>query len=67
MRPATRPKTSAATRSRPRSTATSSAPEPSMRIATNGSAIRVISDPKIEMVAAAQTRTKALVAPERGG
>ena len=28
-------------------------------MATNGSAIRVMSDPKIEIVAAVQTRTKA--------
>ena len=56
--PATRPNTSVAPRSRPRRTATSSAPEPSTRIATRGSAIRVMSDPKIDTVAAAQTRTK---------
>ena len=39
--------------------ATAMAPAPSMRIATSGSAMRVMSDPKIEMLAAAQTRTKA--------
>ena len=57
--PATSPKTSVAPSSSPRSTATSTAPEPSTRIATSGSAIRVTSDPKIEIVAAVQTRTKA--------
>ena len=35
------------------------APEPSTRMAANGSASRVTSDPKIEIVAALQTRTKA--------
>ena len=43
-----------------RRTATSIGPAPSVRIATSGRAIRVMSDPKIEMLAAAQTRTKAL-------
>ena len=39
--------------------ATSTAPEPRTRIAARGSAMRVTSDPKIEIVAALQTRTKA--------
>ena len=56
--PATRPKMSAATSSAPRSRATSMAPDPSTRIAANGSANRVISEPKIEIDAAVQTRTK---------
>ena len=43
-----------------RTSATSKAPAPSTRIATNGSAIRVISEPKIEMVAADHMRTNAL-------
>ena len=57
--PATSPTTSAAATSMLRRTATSIAPAPSVRIATSGSAMRVMSDPKIEMLAAAQTRTKA--------
>ncbi len=57
--PATSPKTSDAPRSTPRMRATSSAPEPRTRIATRGNAIRVMSDPKIEIVAADQTRMKA--------
>ena len=43
-----------------RTRATSNAPASSTRIATNGSAIRVISEPKIEIVAADHTRTNAL-------
>ena len=39
--------------------ATSNAPDPSTRMAARGSAIRVISEPKIETVAAVQTRAKA--------
>jgi len=35
------------------------APEPSTRIAASGRAIRVINEPKIEIVAAPQTRMKA--------
>ena len=42
-----------------RRSATSTAPEPRMRMAASGSAMRVTSDPKIEIVAALQTRTKA--------
>ena len=57
--PATSPKTSVAMSSMLRRIATSIAPEPRTRIAARGSAIRVTSDPKIEIVAAAQTRTKA--------
>ena len=57
--PATRPKTSVAISSTARRSATSIAPEPRTRMAANGSASRVTSDPKIEIVAALQTRTKA--------
>ena len=39
--------------------ATSIGPAPSVRIATRGNAIRVIRDPKMEIVAALQTRTNA--------
>jgi hypothetical protein len=39
--------------------ATSIGPAPNVKIATSGSATRVISEPKIETLAAAQTRTKA--------
>ena len=65
--PATRPTTSAAATSMLRRTATSIGPAPSVRIATSGRAMRVMSDPKIEMLAAAQTRTKAWLLPEGGG
>ena len=63
--PATSPNTSAAPSSRPRRTAISRAPEPRTRIAASGRAIRVTSDPKIEIVAADQTRTNAELRPER--
>ena len=58
--PTIRPNSSAARRSIERTRATSNAPASSTRIATNGSAIRVISEPKIEIVAADHTRTNAL-------
>ena len=57
--PATSPTTSAAATSMLRRSATSIAPAPSVRIATSGSATRVISEPKIETLAADHTRTKA--------
>ena len=56
------PEDQRAPRSSVRSTATSNAPAPSTRIATSGSAIRVMSDPKTEIVAADQTRTNAAFA-----
>ncbi len=59
--PATSPTMSAATRSMLRRTATSIGPASRVRMATRGRAIRVISEPKIEMLAAVQTRTKALL------
>ena len=45
-----------------RISATSSGPAFSVRMAMIGSANRVMSDPKIDMVAADQTRTKAWLA-----
>jgi hypothetical protein len=57
--PTTRPNRSAASRSIERTSATSNAPAPRTRMATNGKAIRVMSEPKIEIVAADQTRTNA--------
>ena len=57
--PATSPKTSVAISSMLRRIATSTAPEPRTRMAASGSAMRVTSDPKIEIVAALHTRTKA--------
>ena len=50
---------SVAPRSSVRSSATSSAPAPRTTIATNGKAIPVMSEPKIEIVAADQTLTNA--------
>ncbi len=57
--PAANPTSSAATRSRLRSTATSIGPAWSVRMATNGSAIRVTKLPNTEIVAAAHTRMNA--------
>jgi hypothetical protein len=42
-----------------RTSATSTGPAPSVKIATNGSAMRVIRLPKIDTVAAVHTRAKA--------
>ena len=50
---------SAADRSIERSTATSMAPASRTMMASNGSASRVMSDPKMEIVAAVQMRTNA--------
>ncbi len=58
--PATNPTSSAATSSTARSSATSSGPALSVRIATNGRAIRVTNEPNTEIVAALHTRTNAL-------
>src|SRR6185503_474346 len=56
--PANSPTMSAATCSTPRSAEMSSAPASRTRIAAHGSAVRVMSEPKIEIVAADQTVTK---------
>ena len=57
--PATRPTMSVAARSIERSTATSMAPASRTMMASSGSASRVMSDPKMEIVDAVQMRTKA--------
>ena len=50
---------SAAARSTDRRKATSTAPASSTRMATNGSAMRVMSEPKMEIVRPVQKRTNA--------
>ncbi len=62
--PATRPTSSPGTRSRVRRMATSIGPASRTRIATNGSAIRVTSEPKIEIVPASQSADEDAVAPD---
>ena len=56
--PANSPTISAAICSTPRNAEMSSGPASRMRIAAHGSAVRVISDPKIEMVPAEKTARK---------
>src|SRR4029079_5356836 len=56
--PATRPIATPPTISNARMAATSPGPAPRTRIAANGNAARVTSEPKIETVAALKTRTK---------
>src|SRR4029079_6179431 len=55
---ATRPMSTPPTISKARMAATSPGPAPSTRIAANGNAVRVTSEPKIETVAALKTRPK---------
>jgi len=54
-----RPTSNIAPGSRLRRTAISMAPEPRTRMAARGRAIRVISEPKLDTVAAPHTRRKA--------
>ena len=54
--PATRPIATPPTISNARIAATSPGPAPRTRIAANGNAVRVTSEPKIETVAALKTR-----------